>query len=91
MNTRVRHGHSQAYNPSIAVAWLRRELSAPAAIVVFDCALCRVEPVRLAIGREIGDLIDERRKFGCSRHPQQYNGIAAKQTLATLPPGEANE
>ena len=70
MNTRVRHGHSQAYNPSIAVAWLRRELSAPAAIVVFDCALCRVEPVRLAIGREIGDLIDERRKFGCSRHPQ---------------------
>ena len=40
MNTRVRHGRSQAFNPSIAVAGLRRELGTPAAIVVFDCALC---------------------------------------------------
>ena len=91
MNTRVRHGRSQAFKPSIAVYEPRRELGTPAAIVVFDCALRRLEPVRLAIGREIGDLIDERRKFGCSHHPQQYNGIIAKQTLATLPPGEANE
>ena len=70
MNTRVRHGRSQAFKPSIAIYEPRRELGTPAAIVVFDCALRRLEPVRLAIGREIGDLIDERRKFGCSRHPQ---------------------
>lgn len=91
MNTRVRHGRSQAFNPSIAVAGQRREPGAPAAIVVFDCALCRIELVRLATGREIGNLIEQRRKFGCSRHPRKYNGIFAKPALATLPPGEAHE